>query len=547
MPLAICRVDGFDNAPLYLLEPIDERDRWITRRLYGGGDDDRVAQEILLGVGGVRALRGARPPRRRLSLQRGARGVRRARADPPRARARARSFERRGRGARADRLHHPHAGRRRQREARPRAAAPARRGLRASARAELERIGGRPVQHDGGRRCGCRARANAVAELHGETARKMWRARRATPRPSSRSPTASIIACGRTRACATPPDGADDALDDARASRSSASCSTRFARRTGVQLDRRALTIGFARRATAYKRATLLFRDRPRAAPLLASGQRAAGVRRQGAPARPRRAARWSASWWRSTKEYPGQRRLPAELRPRARAPAHARLRRVAEHAAPAAGGVRHLGHEGGDERRAQPARSSTAGGPRRASTASTAGRIGDASCSATTASDDADAAALLRAARGESCPTFYEQSRALAAHDARVDRSRRAALLVGPHGARLLRAALSARGGDGDAAARGGERVARSAERVSRSAATRSAGSETAASHGGHEPPQSIFSSSPLRMPSLQLGARQRAPLHTRETQSLPPAHKKPVAQAGNRGRRNRRRSRCR
>src|SRR5207249_10860718 len=31
-------------------------DRWITRRLYGGGEDDRVAQEIVLGVGGVRAL-----------------------------------------------------------------------------------------------------------------------------------------------------------------------------------------------------------------------------------------------------------------------------------------------------------------------------------------------------------------------------------------------------------------------------------------------------------------------------------------------------------
>ena len=56
VPLAIYRVDAFDNAPLYLLEPIEARDQWITRRLYGGGEDDRVAQEIILGVGGVRAL-----------------------------------------------------------------------------------------------------------------------------------------------------------------------------------------------------------------------------------------------------------------------------------------------------------------------------------------------------------------------------------------------------------------------------------------------------------------------------------------------------------
>src|SRR5205823_4840268 len=56
VPLAIWRVDQFDNAPLYLLEPSHPRDQWITRRLYGGTEDDRVAQELILGVGGVRAL-----------------------------------------------------------------------------------------------------------------------------------------------------------------------------------------------------------------------------------------------------------------------------------------------------------------------------------------------------------------------------------------------------------------------------------------------------------------------------------------------------------
>src|SRR5207237_5503295 len=50
-------VIGYGNAPLFLLEPIAPEDRWITRRLYGGGTVDRVAQEVLLGIGGVRALR----------------------------------------------------------------------------------------------------------------------------------------------------------------------------------------------------------------------------------------------------------------------------------------------------------------------------------------------------------------------------------------------------------------------------------------------------------------------------------------------------------
>jgi starch phosphorylase len=55
----MCRawqVDRFVSSRLYLLEPERDEDRWITQRLYGGGVEDRLAQEILLGVGGVRLL-----------------------------------------------------------------------------------------------------------------------------------------------------------------------------------------------------------------------------------------------------------------------------------------------------------------------------------------------------------------------------------------------------------------------------------------------------------------------------------------------------------
>ena len=51
------KCDRYGNAPLYLIEPVEERFRWITRRLYGGRHHDRIAQEMLLGVGGVRLLR----------------------------------------------------------------------------------------------------------------------------------------------------------------------------------------------------------------------------------------------------------------------------------------------------------------------------------------------------------------------------------------------------------------------------------------------------------------------------------------------------------
>lgn len=49
------------RVPLYLLdsavEPNNAADRDLTRRLYGGGHDLRIRQEILLGIGGVRVLR----------------------------------------------------------------------------------------------------------------------------------------------------------------------------------------------------------------------------------------------------------------------------------------------------------------------------------------------------------------------------------------------------------------------------------------------------------------------------------------------------------
>ncbi|MDS1030168.1 alpha-glucan family phosphorylase [Bacillota bacterium LX-D] len=52
-------VDQYENAPLYLLDTNfpGSPHGWMTCRLYGGGAQDRIANEIILGIGGVRALR----------------------------------------------------------------------------------------------------------------------------------------------------------------------------------------------------------------------------------------------------------------------------------------------------------------------------------------------------------------------------------------------------------------------------------------------------------------------------------------------------------
>ncbi|MCY6484868.1 alpha-glucan family phosphorylase [Clostridium aestuarii] len=60
----VCKVwktEKFGNNPLYLLDTdIEENngeDRWITGQLYGWFKEERIAQEIVLGIGGVKLLR----------------------------------------------------------------------------------------------------------------------------------------------------------------------------------------------------------------------------------------------------------------------------------------------------------------------------------------------------------------------------------------------------------------------------------------------------------------------------------------------------------
>lgn len=55
----VWKVDCFGNAPLYLLDTNlpENEDSWITGQLYGWFGEERVAQEMVLGIGGIRALR----------------------------------------------------------------------------------------------------------------------------------------------------------------------------------------------------------------------------------------------------------------------------------------------------------------------------------------------------------------------------------------------------------------------------------------------------------------------------------------------------------
>ncbi|MCW2277591.1 alpha-glucan family phosphorylase [Heliophilum fasciatum] len=57
-----CKVwlcENYGNVPLYLLDAgfPGSPHAWMTKQLYGGGREERIAAEIILGIGGIRALR----------------------------------------------------------------------------------------------------------------------------------------------------------------------------------------------------------------------------------------------------------------------------------------------------------------------------------------------------------------------------------------------------------------------------------------------------------------------------------------------------------
>ncbi len=59
VPIKVWKTEAFQNAPLFLLDTDVSGSPYhgITKQLYGGNDEERVAQEIVLGSGGVKALK----------------------------------------------------------------------------------------------------------------------------------------------------------------------------------------------------------------------------------------------------------------------------------------------------------------------------------------------------------------------------------------------------------------------------------------------------------------------------------------------------------
>ena len=258
----------FGHVPLYLIEPIRDEDRWITYRLYQAGTDVRIAQEMLLGIGGVRALHWLGIPIANYHFNEGhavfagveliASRMEVGMAFPDAwADTRCRIVFTTHTPVKAGNEEH------------------ALRDLRRMGAclelsdAEMQAIGGDPFDMTvAGLRLA--RRANAVSALHSETARAMWRqVGNAAPiigivngvhAPTWQAP--SIRAAGRDGSrvweahvgLKAELGGAIEAL-------------------TRERLDPEALWIGLARRAAGYKRNDLILRDEARLARLLEGGR----------------------------------------------------------------------------------------------------------------------------------------------------------------------------------------------------------------------------------------------------------------------------------
>jgi glycogen phosphorylase len=257
------KVEHIITIPLYLIEPVHEEDRWITRRLYGGGEEERVAQEILLGVGGVRMLAalGVQPDTYHFNEGHAVfAGLELLREN------------RYGGGAIAERVgnlrrhvvfttHTPVAAGNEVHSIELLRKVGADLGF---ADDELTYIGGNPFSMTvAGLRM---ARiANAVAELHGDTARKMWKdIDRAAPIVHvTNGVHPGTWQDARIRAALAADK--DKVTQDAELLRAHAAMKDELiaviAARSGVTFARDRILIGFARRAATYKRADLILGD----------------------------------------------------------------------------------------------------------------------------------------------------------------------------------------------------------------------------------------------------------------------------------------------
>lgn len=257
VPCRVWMTDRFGHVPLFLIEPYRAEDRWITHRLYEAGTDTRIAQEMLLGIGGVRALNWLGIPISTYHFNEGHAVFAGVEMIAERMEGTNVSFPEAWAEVRRHIVFTTHT---------PVAAGNEEHALKDLRRmgaclqlsgGEMRALGGDPFNMTvAGLRLA--RKANAVAKLHGETSRDMWK------HVTNAAPIIHVT------------NGVHPGSWQSRAIRECASDARRLwaahtalkgelieevAKRNDVTIDPDALVVGFARRAATYKRGDLVLRD----------------------------------------------------------------------------------------------------------------------------------------------------------------------------------------------------------------------------------------------------------------------------------------------
>ncbi|WP_312887314.1 alpha-glucan family phosphorylase [Clostridium lacusfryxellense] len=269
----VCKVwklDEFGNNPIYLLDTdIPENgDAWITGQLYGWFGEERIAQEIVLGIGGVKALRALEISVDVYHFNEG-HAVLAATELIKEEMQSGRSFELAWEKVRSKVVFTTHTPIVEGNESHDLYKLEYMGAFNGLTKSQMVRLGDEPFNMTiAGLRLS--RKANAVAKLHAETANKMWKT--VAGRSEIIGITNGIHKPTWVDARITKAFDNDGDLWGAHLAVKKELIEF-IKERTGILLDAQKLLIGFSRRAAPYKRSDLIFTSEEIIAPLLKSGK----------------------------------------------------------------------------------------------------------------------------------------------------------------------------------------------------------------------------------------------------------------------------------
>ncbi len=268
----IYKLDCYDNSELYLLDTNhpdnDGEAKWITGQLYGWFSEERIAQEIVLGIGGIKAMRELDLDIDVYHFNEGHAALAATELIKEK-RAKGATFEEALEDVREEVVfttHTPVPQGNEEHSLKTLEYMGAFNGLTID---QMVRIGGAPFNMTvAGLRLS--SVANGVAQLHGETANKMWED------VDDRAPIKAITNGVHLNTWV------DQRMIDAYKDKGDLWSTHQeikselidfVADKTGTELDEDKLLIGFARRAAPYKRADLIFSDLEKIRPYFEKGE----------------------------------------------------------------------------------------------------------------------------------------------------------------------------------------------------------------------------------------------------------------------------------